>query len=102
MFANSDAYMSGILATTKDAIISMDADQRIVLFNTGAEQVFGYTESEVRGKSIEFLIPPAFRAQHASHVHAFEREAPASRMMDERMEIAATARAVRRFPPRLR
>ena len=47
-------------ATTRyarQAIVTLDADGRVVSFNRGAERTFGYSEAEVVGKPIDFLIP---------------------------------------------
>ena len=44
----SEAEFSGIISISTDAIISIDEEQRITLFNNGAEEVFGYSKSEVR------------------------------------------------------
>jgi len=96
--ADPEAYLSSILATTSEAIVSIDAEQRIVLFNTGAEQIFGYSEDEVLGKSIELLIPPALREKHAGHIQEFAQKAVASRRMNERSTIAGWRKNGETFP----
>ncbi|TDJ65093.1 MAG: PAS domain-containing sensor histidine kinase [Proteobacteria bacterium] len=93
-----EAYMPGILATISEAIISIDASQRIVLFNTGAEHIFGYSEEEVLGKSIDMLIPPGLRETHASHFLEFSHEAVASRRMNERSNISGCRKNGETFP----
>src|SRR4051812_36455038 len=45
------------LEITEDAIISVDSNQSIVLYNRGAEKIFGYTGSEIIGKPIALLLP---------------------------------------------
>ena len=47
-----------------DAIIAADADGLIVLWNPAAERVFGYTESEALGRSLDLIIPERFRQRH--------------------------------------
>ena len=42
-----------------DAIITVDANQRIVLFNGAAAQVFGCTAAAVLGHPLDRFIPPA-------------------------------------------
>lgn len=93
-----DTFLSSILATTSEAIISINEDQQIVLFNPGAEQTFGYTEDEVLGKSIEVLIPPSFRTKHADHIHNFAKEAVTSRLMNERLDISGHRKNGETFP----
>lgn len=67
----SRQQMEGILESAMDAIISVDADQRVVLFNRAAEQVFRCPASEAIGGPLERFIPARFRAQHAGHMRCF-------------------------------
>ncbi|WP_024507476.1 sensor domain-containing diguanylate cyclase [Bradyrhizobium sp. ARR65] len=70
-----------------DAIISIDHEQRIVLFNCSAEILFGYSREEILGKSIEILIPEANRAHHRTHVNRFATSPIQSRQMEERNRV---------------
>lgn len=67
----SEAKSSGILSISPDAIISIDQDQRITLFNEGAEKIFGYSKAEALGAPLDILIPERFRAIHRQHVERF-------------------------------
>src|SRR4051812_35734555 len=42
----SEARSSGIVSISADAIICIDENQRITLFNEGAEKIFGYSKTE--------------------------------------------------------
>lgn len=77
----SEAKAFGIVSISADAIISIDEDQKIILFNSGAEKIFGYSKSEVLGQPIEILIPERFRAGHRHLVEQFSREETTSRRM---------------------
>jgi PAS domain S-box-containing protein len=78
---------SAILAIAADAIISVDHTQRIVHFNRGAEEIFGYTADEAIGRHLSILLPPRFRDSHASHMDRFAQSAVTARRMGERREI---------------
>jgi PAS domain S-box-containing protein len=47
-----------------DAIVAAGADGAIVLWNPGAERIFGYTEQEALGRSLDLIIPERFRQRH--------------------------------------
>ncbi len=47
-----------ILESSEDAIISATVDGVIVGWNAGAQRIYGYTEAEVVGKSVDILVPP--------------------------------------------
>ena len=57
----SEAMFHGIVSTSADAIVSVDKDMRVTVFNCGAEDLYGYMPAEVIGGSVEKLIPERFR-----------------------------------------
>lgn len=63
--------LDGIIHSAMDAIITIDEEQRITLFNAAAEQMFRRSADEVLGSSIDQLIPERFRQIHRQHVKAF-------------------------------
>lgn len=87
-----------ILMVAEDAIVSIDAEQKIILFNPAAEQMFGYRAEEVLGQGLDVLIPNQAKAGHAGHVEAFRRGKSASRMMSERAEVLGCRRNGEVFP----
>jgi len=50
--------------STSDAIITLNKDGLIILWNEGAEQIFGYQAIELIGQSIEIIVPSKFRDAH--------------------------------------
>ena len=81
----SEAKFSGIISISADAIISIDEDQRITLFNDGAESIFGYARAEALGAPFDILIPERFHAEHRHHLAAFAGGPTTSRQMGERL-----------------
>jgi len=67
----SEARLSGLIASAMDAIITVDDQQRIVLFNPAAEQAFGCKASEALGQTLDRFIPERFRSAHADHQGLF-------------------------------
>ncbi|MGN6719064.1 MAG: PAS domain S-box protein [Candidatus Binatia bacterium] len=47
-----------------DAIVAAGADGRIVFWNPAATRIFGFTETEALGQSLDLIIPERFRARH--------------------------------------
>jgi PAS domain S-box-containing protein len=92
------AHFDRMVEISADAIISVDERQRIILFNAGAEAIFGYSRDEVRGKPLEVLIPERFRQHHQSHMQSFAEGATAARRMGERREISGVRKGGEEFP----
>lgn len=67
---SSEKRFRAILDTATDAIISINENHEIVLFNNAAEQIFGYKREEVLNKDLNMLIPPKY-GDHANSVKNF-------------------------------
>jgi PAS domain S-box-containing protein len=52
------AHLASIVETCDDAIISQTLGGTVLSWNSGAEQMFGYSAREMVGESIETLVPP--------------------------------------------
>jgi PAS domain S-box-containing protein len=81
------ALFKGILEIAEDAIISVDSDQRVLLFNHGAEKVFGYTASEVIGEPLDLLMPQRFVEAHRGYIDEFAESPDVARPMGQRREV---------------
>ncbi len=91
-------YFQNIIGISEDAIISADAEQRITLFNQGAEKTFGYRSDEVIGQSVDLLIPPRFHASHRRHVDAFAGSPDILRPMSTRGTLFGRRKDGTEFP----
>jgi len=94
----TEFLLADIVAIAADAIICIDAEQQVTLFNDGAEQIFGWTADEMMGKPLELLLPERFRAGHHAHVERFGRSKENARRMGERREIAGLRKNGEEFP----
>jgi PAS domain S-box-containing protein len=80
----SEAKFSGIVSISADAVISVDDDQLITLFNAGAERIFGWSKAEAIGSPLEMLLPERFRATHRAHIAQFLAGSDVSARMGQR------------------
>ena len=67
----SDARYREVLQMAAHGIISIDDSYRIVVFNTGAENIFAYSAAEIIGRPLDTLLPAAAAGAHRQHVHKF-------------------------------
>jgi PAS domain S-box-containing protein len=88
---------SGFLAISADAVIAVDDQQRIIFFNQGAEQIFGWTADEVGGRYLAILLPERFRPQHRGHVEGFGAAHERARLMGERQQISGLRKSGEEF-----
>ena len=56
--------LDAIVRSAADAIVTANADGLITTWNPAAGRMFGYTEGDVIGSSLEILVPERFRAAH--------------------------------------
>jgi PAS domain S-box-containing protein len=95
---DAEEQLSGILAITGDAIITADERQRIVLFNRGAEAIFGYTAAEAEGQPLEMLLPERFREAHREHVRRLAGGSAGARLPGDRARTRGLRRNGEEFP----
>lgn len=87
-----------ILNIAADAIIAVDQEQRIILFNRGAERIFGYRTDEIVGQSLDLLIPDASIEAHRDHVRGFAAGLDSARGMADRRPIVGRRKDGTLFP----
>ncbi|MDQ8173004.1 MAG: ATP-binding protein [Gemmatimonadota bacterium] len=95
---HSNAAIAAIVDIAADAIIVLNDQFRIVRFNKGAEEIFGWSEPEMLGQPLDRLLPAGIRAVHRGHVLTFAEGSTESRRMAERREIAGLRRNGEQFP----
>jgi PAS domain S-box-containing protein len=94
----SEKRFSGIIGIAAEAIISVDEAQRIVLFNEGAEHIFGYGMDEVMGQPLTILLPESARGVHEKHVRTFGESPQVARRMGQRRQISGRRKNGVEFP----
>jgi PAS domain S-box-containing protein len=92
-----DRY-SGILDIAHEGIVSVDDAQIILVFNHGAEIIFGYAADEVLGKSLSILMPSRIASTHHRHMADFASSSIPTRRMAERSEVYGLRKDGEEFP----
>jgi PAS domain S-box-containing protein len=77
----SQGQLAGVIGSAMDAIITVDEEHRIVLFNAAAEKMFRCAASDAIGAPLDRFIPTRFRAAHAGHIQNFSRTKVTKRTM---------------------
>jgi len=94
----SEERTASVIASAMDAIISVDEQQRILVFNTAAEEMFGCPAKEALGSPLEQFIPERYRASHAGHHHHYSEQGTTRRVMGKLGVLTALHRDGTEFP----
>jgi PAS domain S-box-containing protein len=84
---SAGSLLSRLLTIADDAVIVADDQQRVVLFNEGAERCFGRSAASMLGQPLALLLPAVHRERHAAHMRAFAASPRAARRMGERGKL---------------
>ena len=94
----AEARLSEILRIAPDAVISIGEDMNILLFNQGAEHIFGYSAEEAMGQPVEILMPEFFRKHHRTLIEEFSRSGDTHRLMGRRQDLIGLRKDGTEFP----
>jgi PAS domain S-box-containing protein len=94
----SQERLRGIIESAMDAIITVDEQQRIVLFNPAAEQMFECLAANALDQPLDKFIPERFRAAHSQHLRVFREGKVTRRQMGNLGSISAVRANGQEFP----
>ena len=92
-----EARFGDLLESMPDSIVMVNARGRIVLANSEAEKLFGYGRGELKGQSVEVLLPERFRNVHVAHRMQYLVH-PRPRAMGRGLELYGLRKDGREFP----
>jgi len=94
----SAARLQAIVQSAMDAIITVDEQQTVVVFNVAAERIFRCPAADAIGAPLERFLPSRFRAAHRDHVERFGETGATARRMGGDMVLAGLRADGEEFP----
>jgi len=64
LFSSPDAFCRTLVDEAPDAIVYADVGGMIRFWNRGAERIFGFSQAEALGRSLDLIIPSNLRQRH--------------------------------------
>ena len=98
LLRESQARHAGIIASAMDAIITVNNEQKILVFNPAAEKMFQCPAAQALGQPIAKFIPERFRKDHSLHVRKFGEDGSTSRRMGALNSLWALRGSGEEFP----
>jgi PAS domain S-box-containing protein len=94
----ADARLTGLLDSAMDAIITVDSEQNVILYNKAAEKIFGWPTREMLGQPLTRLIPQRHRGAHGDQVRRFGQTGTTSRRMGDGTVLYGQRASGEEFP----
>ncbi|AEH44932.1 PAS/PAC sensor signal transduction histidine kinase [Thermodesulfatator indicus DSM 15286] len=93
----SDELLEGIIESAPDAIVVIDENHKIILYNPAAEKIFGYQVEEALGADLSILLPEKVVSKHYSYIKGF-LETGESSVLGKVLEGVARRKNGENFP----
>jgi PAS domain S-box-containing protein len=86
-----------LLESTPDGIVMANPTGHVVIANSQAERLFGYEAGELRGRSVDTLLPERYRKAHVGHRSNYFLQ-PRKRAMGSGLDLAGLRKDGSEFP----
>jgi len=96
-----ESRLRAMLDAALDAVVSMDAEGRVIGWNPAAETIFGYRSIEAIGREMaDLIVPPRLREAHRRGLARY-LESRRGVVLDRRVELTGMRRDGTEFPVEL-
>lgn len=98
LLRKNEIMLSGVIASALDAIVITGQYGHIIHWNQSAAEIFGYTEKEVKGRTLmETIIPLSYEFTHWNGFQGFQEGGSIS-ILNKRLELTAVRKGGEEFP----
>lgn len=98
LLRKNEIMLSGVISSALDAIVITGAYGHIIHWNQAAVEIFGYTEREVKGRTLmETIIPLSYEHTHWNGFPGFQHQ-DAPPILNQRHELNAVRKNKDEFP----
>ena len=94
---NSQRRLSAVLDTVGEGIITIDSTSSIVMVNQEVQSIWGYTQQELIGNQLYFLMPEKYRPRHSAGMKRY-LESGVAHVLGKRLELEGQKRDGSNFP----
>jgi PAS domain S-box-containing protein len=85
----SEERFKAAAAAISDALVAIDEQGLVVLFNPAAERLFGYSREQMLGQSLDGLLPKRYREQHQQALADYFNGSASSPVFGSPLELPA-------------
>ena len=82
-----------VLFDIPDAVVFADCDGLIRFWNGGAVRIFGFTQPEAVGQSLDIIIPERLRQRHWDGYHRMMKSGQSEHAADELLAVPAVSKS---------
>ncbi|HKN16858.1 MAG TPA: ATP-binding protein [Candidatus Sulfotelmatobacter sp.] len=94
----SEKRLNAIIHSAMDAILTVDQQQHILMFNAAAEKMFGCSAADAIGQPLERFVPQRFHATHREQISRFAASGVSKRRMAYKNGLLAVRAGGAEFP----
>jgi PAS domain S-box-containing protein len=98
LLRKNEIMLSGVISSALDAIVITGAYGHIIHWNQAAAEIFGYSEREVKGRTLlETILPMSYDHTHWNGFPGFQHD-DGRPMLNQRHELTAVRKSKEEFP----
>ena len=90
-------FSENLIETAQDAIVSIDEEGIVKIWNLSAERIFGYSRNEIMGQPITIIIPEKYKKKHDEGLKRFLQTGQ-NKIISKSIEIAGMTKEGEEIP----